>query len=774
MATRAKLSSSVDRVPREGNPFIHVPFALQDLTGIDVNGGGGKMLVEVDGDYRAQLNKSLSGAVEKLSVESQQYPDLPGVLIVKLRETGIAKSHRPIGLIAEAELPPAGHAAIDEMLVAANPVNLAQLSSVIATRNTQQIKSNLSAVDRFETWGAERRLPASIIAMAPPARDAALRGSGRLFVRLFRHRDDNITQRGVARLSQFLTDAGAQYSLLEQHSGPPLFVVDAGETLTAAALSQLSEFPSVRSVAPEPLAETSPLQDEEGALPPHNLAAGPPDASPVVAVFDTGVHIDATLLTPWIASTDVYVTDVDTNYVHGTQVSSLVADARGLNANHVWLPPAACRIHDVCGLESGTGKVGDLILRLRTAVAARPDIHIWNLSLGAKVGISDDEFSEFGRELDALSDQHGVLFVVASGNYVSEPRRSWPVLNDLQDRLSSPGDSVRALTIGAIAHMEHVAGLVHAGEPASYSRRGPGPVFTPKPDLVHVGGGVNEPWDCVTSGMNVLVPGNGIKRSVGTSFATPVAAAMAAHAWQALEGDRQHGLSITPTLVKALMIHGAEVSSPHRSAWERRYFGSGMPSNPLSILFDGDDSFTLIFEADLAANSKWLKTPYPVPAPLIVDGRLRAEIIITCAYAPPLDAQYGAEYVRANIEVGFGVMALNPRTGKIEFRGCVPLEGEPGASGFEAAQIEHGGKWSPVKVLRKKFPQGKAGEVWALRAGMTRRAFEPPLAEPLRAVIAVTLRAIDGNQTIHTAGLQALAQTNWIHQVLPTHVPIHV
>jgi hypothetical protein len=68
-------------------------------------------------------------------------------------------------------------------------------------------------------------------------------------------------------------------------------------------------------------------------------------------------------------------------------------------------------------------------------------------------------------------------------------------------------------------------------------------------------------------------------------------------------------------------------------------------------------------------------------------------------------------------------------------------EGELGTTGFEEAQVEHGGKWSPVKTYRRSFPKGAAGNVWALQATLLRRAFEPPLAQPLRVVIAVTLRS---------------------------------
>ena len=59
--------------------------------------------------------------------------------------------------------------------------------------------------------------------------------------------------------------------------------------------------------------------------------------------------------------------------------------------------------------------------------------------------------------------------------------------------------------------------------------------------------------------------------------------------------------------------------------------------------------------------------------------KLRAEVIITAAYSPPLDPNAGAD----NVNVSFGVLNGNRISGK------VPMEGEAGITGYEAAQIEH-------------------------------------------------------------------------------------
>ena len=106
--------------------------------------------------------------------------------------------------------------------------------------------------------------------------------------------------------------------------------------------------------------------------------------------------------------------------------------------------------------------------------------------------------------------------------------------------------------------------------------------------------------------------------------------------------------------------------------------------------------------------------------------------------------------------------------------GKVPMEGEDGSSGYESAQIENGGKWSPVKLHRKSFPNGVAGDQWAIQVEALLRANEPELAEPLNVCLVVSLRALDQNAAVHTDGMQALAASNWIRQTLPVRVPITV
>jgi len=730
-------------------------------------------LVPVTEKLRQKLQVSVDNAFDVIAAEAQAVPDVPGVMVIRLRTAAVAKSHRPLDLISEANMPQAGHGEINEMLVAVDPVSLAQLKTVIAQRNTKAIRANLSAVEEFEAWDAQHRLPGNLRQLPLPEALQALQNlNRRLMIRVFSHQSEAMTSLVLERLKQLFRYHGLTFSSIAQRIGSPLFLVEMNDAMTQLAFTAIVQFQGVRKIMPEPR-----ILPTAAAVPvlPRFTAVPPAPDLPIVAVFDSGIDPRSAPMAPWVASRDPYVLPPDTDYVHGTAVGSLIVDSSGMNGSHPYFPLAACRIHDVCALEVNGAPQSDLILRLREAIPKHPEIKVWNLSLGG-AEIADDEFSDFGRELDSLSDAHGVLFIVAAGNYVHTPRRGWPTNGTLlSDRISSPGDSVRALTIGAVTHRESAASLVRTDEPAPYSRRGPGPVFTPKPDIVHVGGNADANMDSAGIGVHVLAPGVQFPCGCGTSYASPIAAAMAARTWQALAlPGRPYDVAVSPTMVKALMIHSAQLNSPERTAFDRRYYGAGLPGDPGAVLYDSDSSFTTLFELDIVDTMKWRKTPYPIPPSLLHEGKLRAEVIITAVYAPPLNPSAGAEYVRFNVDVGFGTFSPGAKDGGLAFHGCVPVEGELGTTGFEEAQVEHGGKWSPVKIYRRRFSKGVAGQMWGLQATILRRAFEPPLAQPLRVVIAVTLRSLDGNPNVYEEGRRLLAAENWISQDLAQRIDVPV
>ncbi|WP_298272366.1 hypothetical protein [Geobacter sp.] len=200
--------------------------------------------------------------------------------------------------------------------------------------------------------------------------------------------------------------------------------------------------------------------------------------------------------------------------------------------------------------------------------------------------------------------------------------------------------------------------------------------------------------------------------------------------------------------------------------------GFGQPGEVVETLYCDPNAFTLLFEADIKDGMDFEKFPYPIPDCLrTVDGKFRGEIIVTLCYSPPLDGQHGVEYCRANIDLSFGTYDLKA-DGKRHQHGVVPLEPGEKKLLYEAKLIEHGFKWSPVKVYRARFPKGVAGSDWRLKLNVLRRAGEAPPDIPQRAVVLVTLRGLDGADPVYEDGVRALTRVGWAAQVVSQPVQI--
>lgn len=214
----------------------------------------------------------------------------------------------------------------------------------------------------------------------------------------------------------------------------------------------------------------------------------------------------------------------------------------------------------------------------------RQGCRIFNVSLGdrrtsyagGKVGMWTATLDELARELD-------ILFVIASGNYHHEPAidhaedylLGYPrYLLTPESRILEPANAANALTVGAVAHAAAVPRSVSGdvglrpiagvGEPAPFTRSGPGVNDAMKPDLCDDGG--NLLFDGITQGCVrreesevFTTHARYLERLFttvrGTSFAAPLVAYKAAIVLQALP-------NASANLIRALLVNSARLPEP--------------------------------------------------------------------------------------------------------------------------------------------------------------------------------------------------------------------
>ena len=344
---------------------------------------------------------------------------------------------------------------------------------------------------------------------------------------------------------------------------------------------------------------------------------------------------------------------------------------------------------------------------------------IWNISLGIENKPCNGMMSDLGIFLDYIQDKYHVQIFVSSGNVNELPLRKWPPQNNLgeHDRLISPADSVRAITVGSVALFESDDSFVKFNEPSPFSRRGPGANYIVKPDVVDYGGNLSTSYCIDGLGVRGLDPIGRIVEGNGTSYSNP-------RALQKFASIYEEMIDPDILLAKAMLIHSARMNSRElldEKPDNIKYYGFGIPSpNIQEILQCSEDEVTLVFKQKISQGSHLEMYDFPYPKSLIKNNKYIGEIGMTLAYLPPLDERFGREYCRTNIDASFGTYSYS-QDGKPEYSGQVPLETKWDEK-FEVARVENGFKWSPIKSYYRKLKKGiQLADGWKLRIDMTAR-----------------------------------------------------
>jgi len=733
----------------QGMPVVRVEAAREDRLNKPGGGGAKKPLVDVTIELRGRLREELQAVLQSLP-EAVRTEGRPGALVIQLRESAWAKSNRPNGFFESLGLPVSAVERVGELVVPVHAQQIEVLRSRIQSASTKSDIFSISTIERFHGWTDDH-------VFSDPEWHPSLTGGSAP-----RGRKVRIQLFPWAQLPPELGSMG-------QIEAPAQSLIDKILYLEPDGLDDLTELASLPEVRHVDLA---PQYATPHDISPQAFIAlsedlpvtlrGLPAEGPLVGIIDSGIAQG--VLTGHVADRTTYELPPDTDHLHGTFVAGLVVASQEMNRGDVRFPTERCQLVDAAALPSGPVDENVLLSRVEDVVVRHPAVRVWNCSFASSQANHPAQFGHFAAALDRISDQRNVLFVVAAGNYSADPSRGWPDLvgHFPNDRLAMPGEAVRALTVGAVVPFDcHVP----AEAPAPYSRRGPGPVFHIKPEVVHYGGGVDALGD-VAGGVRSVLPGDIYAEGVGTSFSTPIVSSIAANTWAAVESS---GVEGNPSLIKALVIHAAALNSGPISLEDRNFYGHGLPAGSLSTLFCRPDTFTLLFEAELQQGVDWAKDNFPIPDCLkTVDGKFQGEVIITMCYPSPCDFRFGEEYVQHEVELSFGTFDIDEslKPPKRKQQGKVPPDRPAGLGTREKALLEEGLKYSTSKVFRARFPKGCAGEQWRLKLSLTRRLeVSENVVQPV--YVLVSLRGLSPELPVYSEGVQAIPQSWRISTLVP-------
>ena len=490
-----------------------------------------------------------------------------------------------------------------------------------------------------------------------------------------------------------------------------------------------------------------------------------------IGIIDGGISDKNQFLKPYIIAREEYVSKDYINESHGTFIASTIQYGNKLNG--IIAANSKYKFVDIVAIPNGdknwgpTDGIGEEeLMEIIEEVMEKysSSTKIWNMSLGIESKVCDGSMSDLGIFLDYIQDKYCVQFFVSSGNLNQLPLREWPPQDDMgeRDRIISPADSVRAITVGSVALYEAKDSIVRSNEPSPFSRRGPGANYIVKPDVVDYGGNISRSLSINGLAMKGLDVNGKIVEGNGTSYSTPRLAQKFASVYDEM-------VDKDLLLAKAMIIHSARMNSRELLEQDQdniKYYGFGMPSiNVSDILHCSEDEVTLVFKQKVTAGTHLEMIDFPYPTSLIRNNKCFGEICMTLAYNPILDERFGKEYCRINVDASFGTYKIQ-KNGKPKYSGQVPLECAWDEK-FEQSRVENGFKWSPIKSYYRKISNKgiMAGDGWKIRIDMNpRNGF---IAPPQEFVLIVTIKDPLGND-IYSEVINGLRERGYMTNNLET------
>ncbi|MGL4337965.1 MAG: S8 family serine peptidase [Turicibacter sp.] len=671
-------------------------------------------------------------------------------MVVKLKDEALAKSHRPTAALFNEKYPVIGGGKIGELYVQVNSKSLPHLAERLSQAKIESdvkidkngnikpkvgiLRSEISAIEDIDIFDNKMKSRLSNLELL----NILTSGRKELIVELFTPAENGtLSESEIAKLTDSLMVFLNEALDGTLRVGRSNYFSDNVVSLTFSELNlnnkdllnfidELKANPVVRSIYPSPSIGFSDSKNIQHEL----VSAFPQPAAgisyPKVGLIDCGIR--SPLLKNWVKDISEALGDEYISDFHADEMASILIGSKYLNSLPC-LEDDGCEIYDIwvpSSVDSFDDNFRDfeqfsdwLYLEIQAAKGA--GYRVFSMSINFTAHVDECNYGLLASRIDHISDDLGIIFVLSVGNLSSTSYRpEWPkpesevfkmlARHKSNDRLLQPSECVSAISVGAINHIE-TASVIN-GTPTRYTLRGPSTAYGIKPDVTHYGGVA----DLYSSGLRTL---NGRNEILNKSFGTSLAAPHVAKTLACLDRLSHEELSITA--LKALVVHNSEIpvqmASKELQKEAREFLGHGLPVSASQIIENEEHSFTLVFSESLKRgqivdfNFSWPKSL------LTPSGKCKGLIKMTLVYKPPINREFGSEYVRANVEASLQQEQI--KNGEFSFKKAVDSIwktqlGEDAT--LEKNLIEHGFKWWPTKVYKRISKAGFGNSSnWRLR-----------------------------------------------------------
>lgn len=674
-------------------------FSMRDKDDRMTEGAGDSSIPNwVDRDAIPQKQASftyvMAGIAEKLIEKKKNHNQLPALLSLHLNKCASSKGSREniasifndkgtINLI--------GVNSNDQVIVKVNSSEEANriVNKISNLRTGDRTYLGVAAIDEIDDF--------------EPTVEEEINLNDVIKIKLINYYDRELNDLLVKSFEKGCEENRIQYSRCKYSSK---LIVYRGHGITTDQFDYLKKFEGVQAISYMPVLEF----DEDSIQYAEDIAIREPKEGvvyPIVGILDSGIaripHLEK-----WICEDkDTFFTKEDTDSRHGTFVSGIVEYGDELIGKEC-SSGQGCKLYDATVISKffKTMYEDEIIANIRDAISHRPDIKIWNMSIGTENTADEQEFSDFAKELDSIQDEYEILIIKSAGNCSD---LSIPV-----PRITIPADSIRSLVVGSIAHKKREYDIAEINNPSPFSRKGRGPAHIIKPEVVSYGGnaGFDENGVLTESPVLSFSPDGNIIGKTGTSFSTPRITAIAAGLQMNMSD------SFNPLLAKALIIHSAHYPAEMKLEMgdKLKYAGFGLPEPCNKILHNDKFETTLILQDTLEKGHFIEILDFPFPQSMIEDGFFYGNIEVTLVSKPILCVSQGAEYCQSNLKVMLGTYdnKINRDISKRTIKNPIGAEGRKNLLGSslycakaqrdidtpyasERMLVDYGDKYQPTK-----------------------------------------------------------------------------
>jgi len=703
---------------------LPVKVVLQKTSDITKNGGGGgiKFFREVTPELQNEMVSKFESLLDFYNELFDLNNNIPAIGKIKVLDDAIAKSHKPNDFCKN--LPIIGSEDLGEIYIRLTRKGINETIKLIKNPPSKKFLANMTTIQDILPITAEAKISTSLVEAA--LSDEFRNIKGEIKVKLFDFDNESDDEQISNYFFSNIKILDLEKNMKEIKYGEELRYFK----LSVSTFDEIEKIASINGVRTVDYFQSysQPLNFETAGADPIELDDDFQECETIIGIIDGGTSLKNRFIEPFVVAREEYVSKDYQNPKHATFIASTILYGNLLNG-------ITCdksrmfKFVDIVAIPNSDPKYGPVdsiseieLMEIIDNVMKKysSSVKIWNLSIGLAGRICQNSISDLAIFLDYVQDVYEVQIIVSGGNFEEAPYRNWPPQDTIgeRDRIISPADSVRAITVGSIALNSSINSIVKVNEPSPFSRRGPGANYIIKPDVVDYGGNIANDYSISNLGMKGLNEIGGVYEGIGTSYSTPRIVQKFASVYDDM-------IDQDLLLTKALIIHSANINTRNimdQSSENIKYFGFGLPSSfNRDIVNCCENEITLVFRQKILSGTHLEMIDFPFPASLMKEGKCFGEISMTLAYNPVLDLRFGCEYCRTNVDVSFGTFK-HDSDGDVIFTGRVPLECTWDER-FEKSRVENGFKWSPIKSYFRKI--GKkgidVGEGWKIRLDLTAR-----------------------------------------------------